>query len=64
MLPATHLRGNFSQTQRSCMPLTAGSDEQHALLHDTMCDMNGPHAERVVLITGAGGGVGRGYALL
>ena len=30
----------------------------------TMCDMNGPHAGRVVLITGAGGGVGRGYALL
>ena len=28
------------------------------------CDMNGPHAGRVVLITGAGGGVGRGYALL
>ena len=26
--------------------------------------MNGPHAGRVVLITGAGGGVGRGYALL
>ena len=28
------------------------------------CDMNGPHAGRVVLITGAGGGVGRGYAML
>ena len=32
--------------------------------HDvTMCDMNGVHAGRVVLITGAGAGVGRGYAL-
>ena len=28
------------------------------------CDMNGPHKDRVILITGAGGGVGRGYALL
>ena len=42
---------------------SATAAAQNAELN-TMCDMNGPHAGRVVLITGAGGGVGRGYALL